>query len=288
MKITKTILAAVLLLLALTGNSLAAPAYNLTEKKLEQGFVQIYDFGAIKLHAYQTADLMQDECFVLETAKNLVAIESPPFNANIAIWNKYINTLNKPLTDILISAHPGGGNWYGNAKSHATLSARKAINSGNTKALTEALGQSFGPEFNTKIPTIDFILNAGTNNIGSITLEIIDSGNEYNIVIPAIGVIYTHMLGADSHSILAGRGHINAVLNSLNNMQTNGYQLILSSHHTPETQKDVATKIAYVKRVQKLAGQSKNKADFIEHVKKEFSNYGGLNYLDMTAGFLFP
>ena len=45
---------------------------------------RFYDFGTMKLHAYQTADAMADECFVLETGKNLVAIESPPFDVNIA------------------------------------------------------------------------------------------------------------------------------------------------------------------------------------------------------------
>ena len=58
--------------------------YTLSDKGLEHGFVQIYDFGTMKLHAYQTADAMADECFVLETGKNLVAIESPPFDVNIA------------------------------------------------------------------------------------------------------------------------------------------------------------------------------------------------------------
>ena len=70
----------------------------------------------MKLHAYQTADAMADECFVLETGKNLVAIESPPFDVNVAEWKQYIGTLGKPLTDVLISAHPGGGKWYGDAK----------------------------------------------------------------------------------------------------------------------------------------------------------------------------
>ena len=125
--------------------------YTLSDKGLEHGFVQIYDFGTMKLHAYQTADAMADECFVLETGKNLVAIESPPFDVNIAEWKQYIGTLGKPLTDVLISAHPGGGKWYGDAKSHATSGAIQAITSGATKALTEQLGQAFGPGFNREI-----------------------------------------------------------------------------------------------------------------------------------------
>ena len=32
---------------------------------LKKGFVDIYDFGKIKLHAYQTNDLMYDESYIL-------------------------------------------------------------------------------------------------------------------------------------------------------------------------------------------------------------------------------
>lgn len=256
-------------------------------KTLEHGFVQIYDFGTIKLHAYQTSDPMLDECFILETNTNLVAIESPPFSANIADWKQYITDLNKPLTDILISAHPGGGYWYGDAKSHATENTINALAGGATKALTESLKNVFGADFNAEIPEIKSTLKNGENNIGGITLEIIDTGDSYDIVIPALQTIYTHMLGADTHSILAGKGHSKMVVGSLESMKTNGYRLILSSHHTPEYPPDVDTKITYVQKVQTLVEQSHDKEDFVSRVKREFPDYEGLNYLEMTAGYFF-
>lgn len=262
--------------------------YTLSDKGLEHGFVQIYDFGTMKLHAYQTADAMADECFVLETGKNLVAIESPAFDVNVAEWKQYIGTLGKPLTDVLISAHPGGGKWYGDAKSHATSGARQAITNGATKALTEQLGQAFGPGFNREIPPIDATLEPGANTVGGISFEIIDAGDSYDIEIEAINAIYTHMLGADTHSILAGQDHMDAVLASLQNMQAKGYQLILSSHHRPEVQADVAAKIAYVKKVRELAAHSSGRDDFVAKVKEAYPDYAGLNYLDMTARSLFP
>ena len=49
---------------------------------LSKGFVEIYDFGGIKLHAYQTNDLMNDVCFILENAENVLIIELPPFHSN--------------------------------------------------------------------------------------------------------------------------------------------------------------------------------------------------------------
>lgn len=257
------------------------------EKKLKHGFVQIYDLGPLILHAYQTADPMADESFVLETDKNLVAVESPAFADNIAEWKEYTDGLGKPLTDILISYHPAGGKWYGQAKSHATEGAKKAMTEGVTKALTESLGQAFGAGFSTDIPGIDSTLKSGPNTVGGIDFEIIEAGDGYDIAVPAANLVYTHMLGADTHSILAGPDHLQAVLASLENMKAKGYQLILSSHHTPEKQADVAAKIAYVQRVGKIAEASKSKDEFIAAVKKQYPDYQGLNYLDMTAGYFF-
>ena len=216
-----------------------------------------------------------------------MAIESPPFEVNIAEWKEYIDDLKKPLTDILISYHPAGGQWYGQAKSLATEGAQKAMTEGATKALTDSLGQVYGANFKTDIPDIAATLKTGLNTVGGLDLEIIDAGDGYDIAIPAINVIYTHMLGADTHSILAGPDHVKAVLDSLENMKVKGHQLILSSHHTPEKPADVDTKISYVKRVAAIAEASNDQDEFTLAVKKEYPDYKGLNYLDLTAGFFF-
>ena len=45
------------------------------EKKtvnLKKGYVDVYDFGDIKLHSYQTNDFMNDESYILENDKNVL------------------------------------------------------------------------------------------------------------------------------------------------------------------------------------------------------------------------
>ena len=43
-----------------------------TRIDLKKGFVEIYNFGDIKLHAYQTNDLMNNESYILENNKKYV------------------------------------------------------------------------------------------------------------------------------------------------------------------------------------------------------------------------
>ncbi|SFM17700.1 hypothetical protein SAMN05421830_11838 [Desulfomicrobium norvegicum] len=277
----------VLLGMVVVASPAMAAGSALRETPLGQGTVRIYDFGSSRLHAFQTGDPLGDTCFLLEGPKQIVAIESPAFKQDIANWKGYVGSLGKPLTDILLAAHPAGGRWYGNATSHATAGAKQAITEGATKKLAESLGETFSPAFDTDIPGIDAVLTPGPNTVGSMEFVITEAGDGYEIAIPAINAIYTHMLGADSHSILAGQDHITAVLASLESIKAKGYQLILSGHHAPETQTDVAAKIAYVKAVRTMAAQSADRADFIARVKRAFPDYVGLNYLEMTAGFLF-
>ncbi len=257
------------------------------KKRWARGWCK-YSFAKLKLHVYLTADPMNDACFALETDKNLVAIESPPFSENIVLWQQYLKSLNKPLSDVLLSYHPNGGQWYGQARSHATLHAETAMREGSTKDLTLRLSQSFGPSFSTDIAGINSVMREGANTIGGIDFIIADAENGYTVAIPAINAIYIHMLGADSHSILAGAERAQGYLKLLQGIKAKGYSLILSSHHRPEGKASLTTKIAYVKRALKIAGASKNKEEFTAKMKAAFPNYLGLNYLDMTAGYMFP
>ena len=48
-----------------------------------KGFVDIYDFGKMKLHCYQTNDLMSDESYILENNEAVLLVEFPAFYDNL-------------------------------------------------------------------------------------------------------------------------------------------------------------------------------------------------------------
>ena len=77
------------------------------------------------------------------------------------------------------------------------------------------------------------------------------------------------------------------IIAQLKRYKENGYNLVTSSHYTPETLKDVDTKIAYLEELKKIAKESKNANDFENKVKAQYPEYSGLNYLDMTSGMFF-
>ena len=90
-------------------NAPAAARYTETKVDLGIGYVQVYDFGDIRLHAYKTNDVLDDECFLLESGTELVALEAPGFKDNISEYTAYIASLDKPLQEQPLSGRTGPG-----------------------------------------------------------------------------------------------------------------------------------------------------------------------------------
>ena len=226
--------------------------------KLEKGEFNIYDFGTVKLHAYKTNDFIDDEVFIVEKMGKAVVIESPCFFENI--WE---------LTDYL------------------TQNAVDYSKNGGGKALVDQFTGAFGEIFDHSIHPITNIIGEGKVTIGGIDFNIKQTGEAFDVEIPEIHAVYTHMLGHDCHSIVAGAAHADAMIAELKKYIQKEYDLILTSHYTPEDLKDADTKIAYLENLKAIAADCGSAEEFKAAVQKQYPNYSGENYLDMTAGFFF-
>jgi hypothetical protein len=256
-------------------------------KQLAVGIVNVYDFGTVKLHAYNSQDALGDNCYLLETDKELVGIELLAFKNTIAEYEEYIKSLNKPLTALLISSHPDGGDYFLGLKVYGTANVLAAEQGGSIKALTDSFVTIFGDAFDPNLAMITDVIQPGKITIGGLDFEVSNDGDGMDIVIPAINSVYTHMFGSDVHNILPSIEAIDAMIAKAKDYQEKNYNLILSGHH-PEEQISVAkAKIAYLEKTKSLASSSKTKVEFIADMKAAFTNYQGENYLEMSAGALF-
>ena len=261
---------------------------EISKVNLGKGFIDIYDFGEIKLHCYQTNDLMNDESYILENKENVLLVEFPAFYDNLEEFEKYVKGLNKNIVGKVFSDHPNGGTILKDIKGYASMGTIKSMKEGTIHNLVTGFETAFGGNFAKEFHEITDVLEDENVNIGGFELKITYHEENIEIEFPQIGCVYTHMLGHDCHSIVAGEEHANAIINQLKGYKENGYNLVLSSHYTPETLKDVDTKIAYLEELKELAKESNDVNEFENKVKTKYPEYSGLNYLDMTAGFFFP
>lgn len=259
-----------------------------TKVNLKKGFIEIYNFGDIKLHSYQTNDLMYDESYILENENNVLLVEFPAFYDNLEEFEEYVKGLNKNIVGKVFSDHPNGGTIFKDVKGYASRGTIKSMKEGTINGLVTGFETAFGGTFAKEYHEITDILKEKQVNIGGFELNITYHDENIEIEFPQIGCVYTHMLGHDCHSIVAGTGHADAIIAGLKGYKEKGYNLVLSSHYTPETLRDVDTKIAYLEELKVIAKECSNANEFKDKVKIKFPEYSGLNYLDMTAGFFFP
>lgn len=263
------------------------PVITRITKKI--GNFTIYDYGKIKLHAYTTNDFLNDEVYILENDNLLVGIEMPSFTKNLDEWKKYITSLKKPMRDIFIADHPTGASYVKGINIYGTAEAKNSIEYGSVANITKGLSQTFGKDFHGEndVIKINNIIHEGEILIGGTKFNIIQNGSSYDIEIPEINAIHTHMLGKTTHSIIVSSEHMKYLLSVLKKYQDKNYNLILSAHSEPERQDAVTEKINYIKTLEQFSKKYSEKQDFINNTKKEFPNYSGENYLEMTAEYLY-
>lgn len=252
---------------------------------LNKGEMNIYDFGTIRLHAYKTNDFIDDEVFVAEKDGRAVIIESPCFFDNIKELTEYLNGLK--VEGMLVAYHGAGATFQPNVPKYATQNAADYSENGGSKALVDNFTNAFGEIFDNSIHKITNIIDEGKLTIGGIDFVIKQTAEAFDIEIPEINAVYTHMLGHDCHSIVAGAGHADGIIAELNSYIKKGYDLILTSHYTPEDLKDAQTKIDYLENLKKIAKTCADADSFKAEVQKQYPAYSGQNYLDMTAGFFY-
>ncbi len=253
--------------------------------KLTKGEVNVYNFGTVKLHAYKTNDFIDNEVFVVEKNGKAVIIESPCFFDNNKEFTEYLNGLE--VAGMLIAYHGAGATFMPNVPKYATKNAVEYSENGGGKDLITNFTNTFGDIFDNSVHQITNIIEEGKVTIGGIDFVIKQTSEAFDIEISEINAVYTHMLGHDCHSIIAGAGHADAIIHQLSDYIKKGYGLILTSHYTPEDLKDAQTKINYIENLKKIAEKCGNADDFKKEVEKEYPDYSGENYLDMTAGFFF-
>lgn len=256
--------------------------------RLGKGEVSLYDFGTIRLHAYKTNDPIDDEVFILEKDGQAVLIESPCFFDNNRELEAYLDDRKLAVAGMLLAYHMGGGHFLPDAKKYATKNADVYGHTGGGKALIDNFTHVFGTAFDGCVHTVTDVIEEGPVTIGGIDFHVAATPEAFDIEIPAINAVYTHMLGHDCHSIVAGPGHADAMIAQLERYSKKGYTLILTSHYTPEDLKDADAKIAYLRNLKEIAAGCTGADAFKAAVSAAYPNYSGGNYLDMTAGFFFP
>ena len=254
---------------------------------LGTGAIRVYNFGTVKLHAYQTNDPIDNEVFVVEKDGRGFVIEYPCFVDNIKELEAYLSEQDIAVEGVVAAYHMAGAGFMPDIPVFATKEADDYGHAGGGKALIDNFAQTFGDAFDSSIAQVTNHIDGDSLTLAGVDMRIVSNDEAFDIELPELNAAYIHMLGHDCHSIVAGAEHADALIAQLEGFLDKGIDLVLTSHYTPEDQKDVRAKIAYLKDLKATAAESADAEAFKRAVEAKYPEYAGQNYLDMTCGFFF-
>lgn len=261
---------------------------NCKDVQLGKGVVREYAFGDITLYAYQTNDFITDEVFVVAKDGKGVCIELPCFFDNIKEFTEFLNGKKIKLVAKLVAYHVAGGTFFPEVKAYGTVSSVEYNGNGGGAALVNKFAGAFGDIFDKSVCNADEIIKEGEYEFAGIKFIIKPNAEAYDIEIPQINCVYTHMMGHDCHSIVAGCPHADGIISQLNYYIRKGFDLVLTSHYTPEDLKDAKAKIDYLYSLKEISETCESAEEMKKKVMEKYPEYSGENYLDMTVNMFFP
>ena len=161
-----------------------------------------------------------------------MSLNPPAFFDNSAELTEYLKDME--VAGMLVAYHGAGASFLPEVPKYATQNAVDYSESGGGKGLIENFTSAFGDVFDSSVHKVTHIIGEGKITIGGIDFIITQTAEAFDVEIPEINAVYTHMLGHDCHSIVAGAGHADAIIAQLRGYIARGYDLILTSHYTPE------------------------------------------------------
>ena len=256
--------------------------------ELNKGHVDVYEKNGITLYAYQTHDLIDDEVFVLERSGRGVVIELPCFFDNIRELTDFLAREEIQVEAKLVAYHAAGASFLPEVPAYGTASSVAYNTTGGGAALVSNFKNAFGESFDAGLCGVDHVLEEGEVELAGIHFVVKPNAEAFDLEIPGLDCVYTHMMGHDCHSIVAGCPHADAMISQLNYYIRHGFDLVLTAHYTPEDLKDAKTKVSYLNALKEIALTCESAAEMKQKVEDAYPGYSGLNYLDMTVGFFFP
>ena len=256
--------------------------------KLNKGQIDVYTENGVNLYAYKTNDLIDDEVFIVAKNGRGVVVEMPCFFDNIEELTSFLKQEGIKIEGKLVAYHAAGATFLPDVPVFGTASSIEYNTNGGGAGLVSNFEKAFGETFDASLCAVDNVMDAGETEIAGIRFIVKPNAEAYDLEIPEINCVYTHMMGHDCHSIVAGCQHTDVIISQLNDYIEKGFDFVLTSHYTPENLKDAQVKVDYLNRLKEIFSTCENANEMKKKVTSEYPEYSGLNYLDMTVNFFFP
>lgn len=255
--------------------SIAALGANAQTK----GKVEVYDFDTFKLHVYYTNDALGDASYIVEGKDSLVTLEQPLFKDNIAEYNTYLESLNKPVSQRIADYHVGGTDDHDILMAEGMPAFSKGeIYGGMMKNFANIFGDAITDLPTGKTAEVAF---GSTQTYAGVSFEFRHGAStDFPAASLLIGkrVYYTHWTPAKAHISplqVSSAAAIDAEIAEAERSLKSGAELFIGGHGGVAQKDAVEFKITYLKTLKRLLAKSKTADELVAAMQKAYPNLPG-------------
>lgn len=266
--------------------SIAALGANAQTK----GKVEVYDFDTFKLHVYYTNDALGDASYIVEGKDALVTLEQPLFKDNIAEYNTYLESLNKPVSQRIADYHVGGTDDHDILMAEGMPTFSKGeIYGGMMQNFANIFGDAITALPTGKTAEVAF---GSTQIYAGVSFEFRHGAStDFPAASLLIGkhVYYTHWAPAKAHISplqISSAAAIDAEIAEAERSLKSGAELFIGGHGGAAEKDAVEFKITYLKMLKHLLAKSKTAEELIAAMQKAYPNLPGEDNLQGLANAL--
>lgn len=239
-----------------------------------------YDYGAFKLHVYDSGDVMGDASYIVEGEKELVLLEVPLFRENASEFDSYVSKIRKPVVAVIADYHEG-------ARQKAKLYVAEGMKSFLVGPVYGGMITGFQKQWGDKMVTLPDVDSATEISFGkTVALAGVDfrfekgASSDFPAASILIGgkVYMTHWAPSKSHPSplqISSLAAINAEIAAAKVSLSSGAELFVGGHGGAATKDAVEFKISYLENLKRLASQSKDAESLADALKKAYPNLAG-------------
>ena len=240
-----------------------------------KGKFEVLDLKSFKLHVYYTNDALNDASYIVEGKNGLITLEQPLFKDNVAEFDAYVTSLNKPVQKIISDYHVGGTGNHDIVMAEGMPAFTKG-------ATYDGMMRNFAEiKFGSKQTwdNIEFYFDKGASTDFPAASIII--GNK---------VYYTHWTPVKAHISylqISSPATIDAEIAEAEKALKSGCEYFIGGHGGATGRESVEFKIDYLKKMKQILRENSTAERFISAMTQTFPSLPGENNLTDLAKALY-
>lgn len=256
-----------------------------------RGRFETYDFGTFRLHAYYTNDVMADVSYIVEGPQTAVTMEPPLFKENAAEFDAYLAALGKPVEREIADYHVSsmgdrpvvmaeGMHGFSRGERYGGMMRHFARTFGDAMVRIPEIDPeeaSFDSAYRWAQVTFRF-LHGASSDFPAASILIGDK-----VYYTHWAPVRTHM----SHLQLSSRAAVEAEKTEAERSLRSEAELFIGGHGGAATAEEVAFRIAYLQRIERLLSEHDTAEAFAEALRRSFPDLPGEEEVAQLAETLY-